>query len=50
MPIKVEATVSDASYTIEKGNRRGKDESVRAKQRVIRKVSTGWESRHKKGE
>ena len=37
MPVKVEEAVIDASDT----NRKGKDEPVRAKQRVIRKISTG---------
>ena len=50
MPIKVVETVSDASYTIEMGNRRRKDEPVRAKQRVIRKISSGWETWRKQGE
>ena len=47
MPTQVEKTVSDGSDTVEKGNRKGKDTSVRAKQRAI---STGWEFRRKKGE
>ena len=50
MPTQVEKTVSDGSDTVENGNRKGKDKSVRAKQRVIGKISTGWEFRRKKGE
>ena len=50
MPTQVEKTVSDGSDTVEKGNRKGKDTSVRAKQRAIGKISTGWEFRRKKGE
>lgn len=48
MPTQVEKTVSNGSDTVEKGNRKGKDKSVRAKQRVI--GGTGWEFRRKKGE
>lgn len=40
MPTQVEKTVSDGSDTVEKGNRKGKDTSVRAKQRAIGKIST----------
>ena len=50
MPTKMEKTVSDGSDTVENSNRKGKDEPVRAKQRVIGKISTGWEFRRKKGE
>lgn len=49
MPTQVEKTVSDGSDTVEKGNRKGKDKSVRAKQRVIGTPSTDWEFRRKKG-
>lgn len=34
MPTQVEKTVSDGSDTVEKSNRKEKDKSVRAKQRM----------------
>ena len=37
---QVEKTISDGSNTVEKSNRKGKNKSMRAKQRVIGKIST----------
>jgi len=50
IPTRTEKTVSDGSDTVEKGNRKGKDKPVCAKQRAIGKTSTGWEFRRRKGE
>ncbi len=49
MPTQVEKTVSDGSDTVEKGNKKGKGKSVRAKQRAMGTISTGWEIRREKG-
>ena len=49
MPTQIEKTVSDGLDTVEKGNKKGKDKPVRAKQRVIGATSTDWEFRRKKG-
>lgn len=38
IPTRTEKTVSDGSGTVEKGNRKGKDKTVCAKQRAIGKT------------